>query len=479
LSYNDKGQSYKSRPEEKAPVFYHKKILNLIVYCFQYALNTVRKIKSLVYDLVKEPGQLFSSELRKERSCIRRARRAMHNKLWGEAVKCLQEALQEGPGSSKGKAFIYRELARCYVRLNEPAKVEGYMKAYLEFNLGSQLQDVIRNIQNKLYFQDWSGYSHYVYLGGRCNYGFIEHRAKEIGPAGNKANYLTKIARAGSTGARKEKIFYLTLREQFPHLKNISPLLVDFTEKIEADISFLTLEKINGEISDDKRYMDDIIEAHKIMSEINYDRIKDYIEYDDLKPVFMLDDLRNFPGRRAKHTLASIYSRNINQKIINWLDNKVRAMEEFEELKAQIDKLKHLILEMKMYERLSLEENYCLTHGDFNKTNFLKNQEGKFFVLDWGSYLVAPKGYDLAHYFRRKRLKWQNIERNFLARPEKSGHLTELEKIFFIYTLVVLWFMEDFSEKPLKESHVEFLIPAMAYMEKLAIPSRNKTDMLN
>ncbi len=419
-------------------------------------------------DLLKEPRQLVIPWIRKERSYIRRARKAVQHNDWMEAVNNWHKALMCRPAGEKSSGYIHRELARAYMRLKEPEQVEEHMKTYLELSLGLQLEEVMQGIRNKLYPEMGSVDSMYKYLGGRGNYGFIEHWSVGSAAAEDNRGYLTKIARAGSTGVQKEKHFYLQICERFPVLKELTTPLVDITEIKAEDLTFLTLRKIEGIVPKSKEYLGGITRAQEILAAIKYAELKEYLGEDDLNPGFLLDQLMVPVGKRTRYTFASIHQHITNQKVINWLYRKAALQEVPGELEALIGRLKNLILDRQLYTRLDPEVNYCLAHGDFGRYNLLADSAGRVYVLDWSSYLAAPRGYDMAYYFRKIKWKWRKIEKEFLACPERSGYLTPLEIIFFIYTLIVLRFVDDVTDTAFKEDYCKFLEPAVDYLERLA-----------
>jgi len=341
------------------------------------------------------------------------------------------------------------------------------MKTYLELILGSQLEEVMQGIRNKLFPEAGTVDSRYMYLGGRGNYGFVEHWPVGKAASGNDRGYLTKIARAGSTGVKKEKRFYRQICERFPALQEFTPPLVDITEMKEEDLTFLTLRKIAGTVPDNKESLDGITRVQEILAAIKYDQIKDYLGENDLNPGFLLDQLVVPVGKRTRYSFASIHQPTTNQKIINWLYQKAAGQKGAGELQAQIGRIKQLILDRQLYARLDPGVNYCLAHGDFGRYNLLADSDGRVYVLDWSSYLAAPRGYDMAYYFRKIKWKWRKIEKEFLACPERSGYLTPLEKIFFIYALIVLRFVEEFTDTPFREDYRKFLEPAVDYLEEL------------
>lgn len=424
-------------------------------------------LKAIIADWLKKPDRmLFSTVYRKERYYARLARRAMHFKDWPQAVEYWQKALAHCSEDDKSRALIHRELARSFVRLKDTEKVEEHMKTYLELSLGSQLEEVMQGIRNKLFPEVGTVDSRYMYLGGRVNYGFVEHWPVEKTASGNDRGYLTKIARAGSTGVKKEKRFYRQICERFSVLQEFTPPLVDITEIKEKDLTFLTLRKIAGTVPDNKEFLDGISGVQEILAAIKYDQIKGCLD-DDLTSGFWLDHTKVPVGRRTGYTFASIHQPTTNKKIINWLYQKAAGQKGAGELQAQIGRIKHLILDRQLYARLDPGVNYCLAHGDFGRYNLLADSDGRVYVLDWSNYLAAPRGYDMAYYFRKIKWKWRKIEKEFLACPERSGYLTPLEKIFFIYALIVLRFVEEFTDTPFREDYRKFLEPAVDCLEKL------------
>lgn len=406
--------------------------------------------------------ELFLSRKLRRAEQIMLARAAMREKAWEKAISHWQAALRINKHSNDANA--YRYLAKCYMRLRKPELVEHNMKLYLEWALDLNIEEIVQKIKRKLDSHTELISSNYQYIGGMGNYGFISHTYKDDKHA---SEYITKVSRNDSSSSCKEKLFYQELREQVPVLKKITPALVDLTVMPKKNICFLTLTKISREGPLEKDNLDSIIKLHKLLASVKYTEIKDFVNKDDMLQGFQLKSLNSPAGKRVRNTFASIHKETTNLEVIEWLFDVVKRQDDFTALSKLIKRLKHLVFELRLDEKLDPEIDYVLVHGDFGANNILVDKEGAAYLVDWGSYLAGPKSFDLASYFRKSKCPFDRVEKEFLARPERCDYLSGLEKILLIYALIVMRFIDDLTGQKMKGEVYQYVNQALNQIENL------------
>lgn len=393
------------------------------------------------------------------------AKKAMLNNSWPDAVVHWENALKYRGNSLLNDPGIFRSLARCYMKLGKTEQVARNMQIYLELNFDIELQDIIFKIKREIGLNTDYIKSSYHNIGGRGNLGFIEHTWKK---SNNGKKYLTKITRETSRNTQKEKMFYLEICERFPALQKIIPQLINITTLRENDLCFLTMEKIIGRQPHEKKHMKDIVDAQKILASIKYTDVINLMDKNDVNPGFSLNDLNSSAGKRARNTFATIHKASVNEETINWLYQKANLFNCSAETVGLVKKLEYFMLDLKLYEKLRPEENYVLLHGDFGRNNMLVDEEkGRLYLYDWSSYLAGPVGFDMAFYFRKRRWPFKKVEKMFLSNPEYSGYLKDIEKVFFLYALLVLWFMEDVTDRVVEGDYYDYINPVLKRIEEL------------
>jgi len=427
-------------------------------------INYIKRLKNRAGNVLNSNAVSMISWRGRENNYAELARRAMKSRSFMEAVDYWKEAQKRNRKNSAHQAHICYNLARCYMKLKEPELVSHNMKKYLELEHNFDLEEVITKIKNEIDANPGNVTSSYRYIGGRGNLGFIEHTRRV---SGREEKYLTKISRNNSGVSEKEKKFYRDICETFPGLKSITPGLVDLFVLPEKNLCFLTMERVTGKHPREKNHLQDIVEVQKVLASIKYHMVIDFIDRDDLALGFELENF-NYPGgKRVRNTFANIHKASTNRKVIKWLYRRAEALNCSEETVDLIKKLEHYILDLKLYEKLD-PADYSLQHGDFGRHNILVEEEsGRLYLYDWSSYIVAPAGFDMAFYFRKRRYPFSKIKKWFLS-TENSSYLKDIEKIFFLYALVVLRFVDDVTDREMEGSYYEYLHPALKQMKKLA-----------
>ncbi len=427
------------------------------------SLNTLKRIKHKLYHYRDNPDQLLPWKAEQANKPVRLARQAMREKAWKDAALHWEKALQYE--SNKKKHYIFSNLARCYRHLKEPEQVNLNMQIYLELTHDLKMEDIFELLRKELTAGPEQVTSKYSHKQGEENYGFIEHTLR-TDQGMNK--YLTKITDANTVKTNKEIYFYRDVCERFPVLKQITPSPVNITNLKEKGLALLTLEKIEGTYPKEKKHMPEIIKALNVLYSIKYEELPAVLGEYVSDSGFQLNDFKKTSGERVKNIFAAIEQASTNANVFKWLYQNVENIDPSDLLLDLIRKLEKLIIGERFYEKIIPANNYSLLHGNFGKTNTLIDGHGKLFIFDWDSYAIGPKGFDLAYYFWKQRWSFRKIDEVFLEQKEASDCLTDLDKLFFIYTLIVLRFIDHYSGRQYEDDAYEFLKSAIEKMESLA-----------
>jgi thiamine kinase-like enzyme len=329
------------------------------------------------------------------------------------------------------------KLSECYRKINNKVLAIKTIERYLKLNF--DLYNIIQKIENEI--DNNSSYeSIYIPIDGTQNFGaFIHYPISKKGRA-----YLTKISKKSAW--QKEKVFYNNILRSFPKLLEITPSLINYIEMDSSDICFVTMEKINGNIPKiNDQIIKEMINVHLLISSIKYKDIVHLVEIPNY--IGVIDESYPSVPLNALHSLASMHLESTNLKIINFILNEMYK-ENYDIRSINLmNYIKRLIIEQKLYKKLNLEKHYALQHGDFFMDNFLiQNSNGKLFIIDWGRMILAPKWNDIVAFFANEKIPFNKIEKYYL----NNAYLDSLEKLFFIYNLIIAWFIvfdcDDFME---------------------------------
>jgi len=413
--------------------------------------------------LIAFPKNLKIANTNKAKMHINLAEQAMKARKWEKATFHWQKVVELNNPKYK-TADIYRKTGICYTALKKFDLSIINFKKYIELNTGLQLDKIISELEGDIEPKTGNLKSKYKYVGGRGNYGFIEHETYE---SNYNNKYLTKITSQKSINSQKESIFYSVICEQYPELKSITPHLVNIKTMKEGNLKFLTLEKVKGkrpEVEQDLKY---IVDLQRIISSVKFKNMQHLASQFESKKYFCLNDLSIPAPKRLEATFANISKGSTNEAIFKWIYSEVYALGE-KNIIHLINKLKYLIYNAKMYEKLDSVQNFALQHGDFSKYNILIDKKtSNVNVIDWRSYFIGPVGFDIAYFFRKEMLTFDSIDKIFLSNPRYSDLLTLIEKIFFVYTLIILLFLNITGIKFNNEYYYSYLKQATDRLEIL------------
>lgn len=394
----------------------------------------------------------FKIEWRKKH---RKFNKLYDNSQWDYAID-LGEAIIKT--KSKGKDF-FQKLAICYIKVHKIHEAEYYMKKSLELRTKRYTEDIIGTIEDSIFGDKQNIRSKYLYLGGRYNLGLIEHRHK-VGT--EEKIYLTKIIPNKfpvQSKIHREKFFNQTICERFPELQTISPKMINYSQMKREKIYLMSFNKINNDKKKKEDFQEIINISESIIQGIKYD--------DAMELLKVVDRGKKVPLSALMHKLST------HEFIFSYMKNKIKSIEGDIDLNKLLDRVKYIIIDLKMYKKINPRKHYVFCHRDLHKNNILYDKEkNKYYIIDWVNYGLALEGSDLARCFMSWGFTFKRIEEGYLNNISNRTEDLMIKRMFFTYDLIVLW-VGVLNKDNLQEQINNNLSPAIQYMEDL-IDNRTK-----
>jgi len=371
---------------------------------------------------------------------------------WEDARSIAKKLIAIKPDEAKH----YFKLGRCYNYLKKIDLAEQYFIKALEKKHNMALSDIILYVAKDIDPDLASIQSRYFFIGGKNNYGAIEHIQH-----GNKgsATYITKIVSASKT---KEIVFYDKICKQYPKLQSITPKIISIKEF--NGTNFITMEKIIGHRPDKNRAQDVL---NSVLSKITSVRYSEELLNCFAPPLYRLA-LKKDRSQAVSLFFSSIHKESTNRRLFMLLDKKLSSANYSA---ASINILRHLekiIMNFKLYEKIIPEKHYSFLHADLGPHNILLKNDLCPYVLDWNSYTIGLSCFDAAYFLSRYKFSFEEIEKLYLNNINIGKDLDNIENIFFIYALIVIWF-QRFNRKDFDRAHLKYLDPAMDRLEVMAM----------
>lgn len=414
-----------------------------------YILNVIKRmiLEKEFSELAKTIYlKLFNFKWRKDH---RQFNKLYSSGEWHRAIGLGEKIFKKG---SKDKDF-FQNLAICYIKVDKNHEAEYYMKKSLELRSEKDTEDIIRTIEKNIFRDEQNIRSKYLYLGGRYNLGLIEHRHR-IGV--DEKFYLTKIIPnkfSVQSKIHREKFFNQTICERFPELRTITPKMISCSQMDKEEICIMSFDKI----SNDRMKK---IEIHKIIT-ISEDIIQG-IKYDDAMGLLnIVDRGKNVPLSSLMHKYST------HEFLFSFMKNKIKDLDENLDLNKLIDRIKYIIIDLKMYKNINPKKHYFFSHRDFHKNNILYDKEDqKYYVIDWVNYGLALKGNDMVRFFMSCGFTFKQIEKEYLNNISGKEEDLIIKKMFFAYDLIILWIGALNKDNQQKQT-INCIYPAVQYMEEL------------
>ncbi|WP_442594301.1 phosphotransferase [Neobacillus sp. D3-1R] len=373
-----------------------------------------------------------------------------------KAIKLGEEIIKMFPEDF----YNYQKLARAYWKNKNHDKAVDTLRKGMKVKYNINLEEIINELENTIpgFFIS----SNYIFKGGHQNFGLIEHTLKD-------RKLLTKILTIKQSYG---ECFIKDFQEKNIIFESITPKIVNIL-KIK-DLCFITMEKIEGENPKifESNFFEKVYEMNSIITSVKHgDHILTLCNNEIRKQKIILNNeqLNLYELLNAFYFVNDI---DVNKEIFTTINQYFRKNNYSIKSLDIINFLYHNILENRYYENINPETHFTLLHGDFFVDNMLINSQlGELKVIDWGGIRVGPRWVDLAGFLAKTKQPFNEIKQNFLEHERCNYDL--VEKLFFIYTLIVIWAVILHKEE-FEDSQECFCIPAIKYVKQLILQLENE-----
>ncbi|MBP1949039.1 phosphotransferase family protein [Virgibacillus litoralis] len=364
------------------------------------------------------------------------------------------------------KLFYYRKQAAKY---KDSPKIEN-ITAKLQKTVEEEFEDI-----NQLKKEIGTGIalngnskitSDYKYLGGGSNLGLMDHT--EINGE-REFKYLTKILTR--TIGENELFFYTKVYRNYKPIREITPKLVNLLEYKESNLCLITMEKIIGdEPSFDVDEVQKVIKASEVISSIKLEQlIKDGLMQKSVNanPKININWRHKYKFMGNAFSLLSLsHQEEVHKKIFIAIFKRMQ-MENYSKTCINLMKrVEKCIVDNQMSKTIKPNNHYSLRHSDLNKENMLiEKKSGSLYLIDWGQLSVGPSWLDIAWFLGKLRKPFDVVDDLYLA---NSPHLDDIGRVFFLYSLIIIWFLE-LSKEEFNDNYTSYLLPAVENIEQLQI----------
>src|SRR5690625_2791183 len=205
----------------------------------------------------------------------------------------------------------------------------------------------------------------------------------------------------------------------------------------------------------------EIIQTSKRISSIPYEQIVK--KYPNPNYLFQLKNKPFF----IVIFFTQIHRKKYNKLLFNLLYKLLKQNDYPESTENIIKRLETLIMNNSLYSFINPKEHYSINHGDFIMQNLILKQEDQSIkVFDWATFTTGPHFIDIARFISSSLVPYSEVKELYLDNEETGGDLSLIEKIFFLYSLILLYLLR--LKKKATESKQEIYIkPALKDMEDL------------
>nr|WP_272873275.1 phosphotransferase [Alteribacter salitolerans] len=368
--------------------------------------------------------------------------------------------------SDPGKPDYLFRMGRTYSFLDDYSKARQTYKKALERNHLTSFSSLIEKIEDSFPYSSSSYTSHYSYVDGKNNFGAILHENAHH-------RYFTKISAltGKKNGAAREESFYMEVCSDFPELKALVPGFVN-TRHLDG-LSYLTIEMINATPSD-KKHAQQVVRASHKLTRVSYnDIIRKYA------PPRYVYQFKKGRAISVVHFFTQIHKESYNKKLFLSLHTIMKQHNYPEAVQQVITRLEKAIMANQLYRQMVPDEHYSLLHGDFAYQNVLiNNEDSSPQIIDWTTYTVGPRFIDTARYVTSLRLPFEEVNSLYIQDKETGGSLSSVERVFFLYSLIVFYF-QKFGQKDLETEISTTMLPALEELERLVLNINGEVKKMN
>lgn len=348
------------------------------------------------------------------------------------------------------QANYYFQLGRAYAFLKDDTSAKEAYVAGLQKRHEVSFPDLIAEVTQGFTSPADEIFTDYLYIKGKNNFGALFHTAGE-------KQYLTKIAKYNQH-AKREELFYKAVCTQFPQLQNIVPAFIH--SKVLNRILYLTTEWIDG-VERDAHPSSEMLELSRTISSVPYSSVMHAYG----KPTYTFQ-YRNRPAFIIQF-FTEIHVKETNEKLFKELYKLLEEKRYPKAVQEVIQRLEKQIIPHGLYAYIDPEYHYSLMHGDFHSGNCIRNSKnGALYIVDWASFTTGPHFLDIARYLSKALFTFREVREIYFDDEQTGGRLTDIERIFFLYALVLLYILR-LKEKAEKEYVNTCIIPALEELEQL------------
>lgn len=365
---------------------------------------------------------------------------------WNNALRTSKELINLNPT----QANYYFLSGRAYSVLKDQVSALNSYEKGLEYKHDMNIDSIIKMVQQGFTQDPKNVSTEYVFADGFNNYGaFIHHY--------NNKKYFTKISRS-TKGSKREELFYSDICQSFPILKDVVPKFID--SQFIDNILYLTIEFIE-EASEKADDIIDIVKATQKISSVRYNDLID--KYPNPNYLFQM---QNKPTSAAIF-FTKIHKEEYNKNMFTLLYKLLYEKKYPDIVIRSIQKTEKLIMDNKLYTFINPEIHYSLIHRDFTYRN-IKTQKynNEIKAFDWAGFSIGPHFITVARYLTHSLFMYEDIKKMYLDNKNINGTLTRIEKIFFIYILILFYILR-LKEKTTVEEFDKFITPALSDLEVL------------
>lgn len=365
---------------------------------------------------------------------------------WNAALSVVYRLIEINPE----EAGYHFRLGKTYASKLDYNKAEQAYQTGLKWKHGLSFEELITKIKEGFTDTPDDFSSQYIFINGKNNLGAFTHTYGD-------RKYITKISRYKRDAKREEK-FYKNVCLDFPALKSVVPLCID--SQVFDNILYLTLEMID-DVPVTSEHIKDIIATSSTISSVTYEDVK---EYSNPKYLFQL---RNRPGSVTVF-FTQIHKKYYNERLFASLHKLSEQKNYSETLNQVIRQLESLVMENDLYTFMEPEKHYTLLHGDFNTQNIKINKLDKIpRVFDWATFKIGPHFIDIARYLSISFTPYSEVKEVYLFNDETGWKLTMIEKIFFLYGLILYYILYAGKKKSMETRLSDYILPALIDFESL------------
>jgi len=347
------------------------------------------------------------------------------------------------------KASYYFRLGKAYASAADFKEAERNYIIGLEHKHKMTIEELIEKIQSGFAENTEEVTSKYHFISGRSNYGSFIHTH------GDK-KYFTKISR-NDLLAQREEMFYKDLCVDFPELEKVVPAYIHSI--VINNIIYLTIEMIDGDSIDSNR-MKEILLTSQYISSIPYASIIE--KYPN--PAYNFQ-LKNKPNP-VTIFFTEIHQKYYNERMFSLLYKLIKQNHYPTSIMNIIERLETLVMENELYAFITPEKHYSLIHGDLNQSNVkVDKQNQSIKTFDWETFKIGLRTVDVARHLSSKPTPYSKVKEIYLDDEELGGKLSLIEKIFFLYILILMNIL-TFRQKNIEKSIEQYVLPALDDMEQ-------------